>query len=198
MKNPISWSTASKSISLACLISASLTAFAQNSPRLMQDPVLGLRYQAGKIQLDALPGEVQSACPVVNAEWDRHLWVYASTRDGAKSYYVVGGYFVHRQQSASAPRFEADVRGGGFRGEECALRTTWAGARSFRVASGRACGAHARCLGRRLGRQIYTRIWRCSPAARGNAASACVARSTAHCLARRIQAIATSLPTQRG
>lgn len=89
----------------------------------MQDPVLGLRYQAGKIQLDALPAEVQSACPVVNAEWDRHLWVYAPTRDGAKSYYVVGGYFVHRQQSASAPRFEADVRGAVFevKNARCAL-----------------------------------------------------------------------------
>ena len=124
MKSPTSRSTARNRIALACVISASLTAFAADSPRLMQDPVLGLRYQTGKIQFDALPAEVQAACPaLVNERWDRRLWIYASTRDAAQSYYVVGGYFVHRQQVGRAPRFEVDVRGAVFQvaNGQCAL-----------------------------------------------------------------------------
>jgi hypothetical protein len=124
MNNPISWSTARNSIALACVILASATGLAENSPRLMQDPVLGLRYHTAKIHFDALPADVQAACPaLVNERWDRHLWVLASTRDAAKSYYVVGGYFVLRQQEATAPRVEPDVRGAVFEvaNGQCAL-----------------------------------------------------------------------------
>lgn len=90
----------------------------------MQDPVLGLRYHTGKIQFDALPAEVQAACPaLVNERWDRRLWVLASTRDAAISYYVVGGYFVLRQQEGTARRVEPDVRGAVFQVADgrCAL-----------------------------------------------------------------------------
>lgn len=115
MKIPILWSTVRNCIALACMVLTSASALAAGLPRLVQDPVLGLRYQLEKVQFDTLPADVLAACPaLVNERWDRRLWVYASARDAAKSYYLVGGYFFQRQQTGKKPRYEPDVSGAAF------------------------------------------------------------------------------------
>ncbi|MDP3671414.1 MAG: hypothetical protein Q8R69_17205 [Telluria sp.] len=114
----------SRAVAVALLAAASCAALAEDAPRTLQDPVLGLRYQIATVQFDALPGEVLSTCPVlVNEQWDRRLWVYASLRDSERTYYVVGGYYIRRFRSGDFRQFEPDPKGVVFQveGTQCTL-----------------------------------------------------------------------------
>lgn len=64
-------------------------------PRIVQEPVLGLRYDIAKTKFDILPADVLALCTTINAaNAADHLWVFAFAHDAARSYYVVGGYGV--------------------------------------------------------------------------------------------------------
>src|SRR5262245_45604015 len=64
-------------------------------PRILQEPVLGLRLEAANVKLDSLPEDVRALC-LQTADNERRkgrLWVFARAADAATTYYVVAGYF---------------------------------------------------------------------------------------------------------
>lgn len=87
---------------------------AEAPPPVMQEPVLGLRYDPATVKFDPLPDHVRIKCMEYanTAKWRSHLWIYALARDGARIYYVVGGYRERLHPAPSESRFELDKLGG--------------------------------------------------------------------------------------
>jgi hypothetical protein len=81
--------------------------------KVLQEPVLGLRYQATKANFDPLPPDVLSLCGAVltNENVTGHNWVYAKAHDAARTYYVIGGYFEDLHPEPGYPRYERDEAG---------------------------------------------------------------------------------------
>jgi hypothetical protein len=103
---------------------ASSVALAKDAPpRIVQEPVFGLRLASAGIRLDALPEDVRSKCSELadDDKWAGRLWVYARADDAGATYYVVGGYFERRNPAPGEARFELDERGGviSIDGAEC-------------------------------------------------------------------------------
>lgn len=94
-------------------------------PRIAQEPVLGLRYEAAKVKFDPLPEEVSSKCKeYANTDtWGSRLLVYALAYEGARTYYIVGGYRERLHPAPSEPRYELDDRGSvlSIEGSECTV-----------------------------------------------------------------------------
>jgi hypothetical protein len=92
-------------------------------PRILQEPVLGLRYVQAKAELEVLPENVRALCRELadDDRWKGHLWIYARVDASATTYYVVGGYFERRKPEAGESRYELDERGGviGINGTHC-------------------------------------------------------------------------------
>jgi hypothetical protein len=87
----------------------SCTALAKDiPPRVLQEPVLGLRYQASKVKFDPLPADVLAKCPTMadDENVQGRFWVYAFAQDAGRDFYVVGGYGVHRNpEPPGYPRY---------------------------------------------------------------------------------------------
>lgn len=98
---------------LALRLCAPATA-AEAPPPVMQEPVLGLRYDPATVKFDPLPDHVRIKCMEYanTAKWRSHLWIYALARDGARIHYVVGGYRERLHPAPSESRFELDKLGG--------------------------------------------------------------------------------------
>lgn len=71
-------------LSLAC--GAGLAA--DEAPRTLRVPALGLRYQAVAQRFEPVPASLLAACPLGASG---ALWMYADARDGDQHYYVIGG-----------------------------------------------------------------------------------------------------------
>lgn len=89
--------TATKRVAAAALIAlCSWPAVARAmSPRILQEPVLGLRLEAANSILETLPEGIRGTC-VQFADNDSRagrLWVFARTTDAETTYYVVAGYY---------------------------------------------------------------------------------------------------------
>lgn len=95
----------------------------EGAPRVLQEPVLGLRLPAAKLQLTPLPDEIRNKCAVLadNEKWKGRLWVYATTKDAAGTYYVVGGYYERPNPEPGQPRYQLDTAGAVFQisGQTC-------------------------------------------------------------------------------
>lgn len=106
----------SASLSLACY-----AALANDvPPRILQEPVFGLRFEIAKVRLDEIGDEVLALCPALSNEHEKmRLWKYAVAHDAARTYYVVGGYYIR----PDAPRYALDTLGAVFyvEGTECKL-----------------------------------------------------------------------------
>ncbi|MES2297444.1 MAG: hypothetical protein V4582_10395 [Pseudomonadota bacterium] len=98
---------------VATLVALSATGSYAEEPglRIMQEPVFGLRYEVAKVKFDQLPSAVIASCPIyVDQYKDAQVWMYAVTRDAARTYYVIGAAFGH----ASTPgdlNYSIDTRG---------------------------------------------------------------------------------------
>lgn len=87
--------------------SCSVAAAKDMAPQILQEPVLGLRYEIAKTRLDALSPEVIAHCPTMDNENVRgRYWVFAFARDAARAYYVIGGYGIRSSpRPPDYPRF---------------------------------------------------------------------------------------------
>lgn len=94
-RNPTMPSIATKRAIVAALFTlASSVAMAGNKPpRYVNEPVLGLRLDAG-VKLDPLPDEVRAKCSRIadDDESSVHLWIFAEASDAGAVYYVASGY----------------------------------------------------------------------------------------------------------
>jgi hypothetical protein len=72
---------------------------ARPSPRILSEPVLGLRYEAARVAFDPLPGQVLANCAQLDDNEDRtSVWfIYAQAQDASgRTYYATGGYDIPR------------------------------------------------------------------------------------------------------
>jgi len=88
---------------------------AQPMPRLLQDPVLGLRYEPASIQFAPVPQQLLNDCPVLTdgGHHRRAFFIFASASDtSGRLYYLLNGYEVrHRLGDARFPRYVVDEYG---------------------------------------------------------------------------------------
>jgi hypothetical protein len=113
-------------IASACLMVACGTVSASDAPpKILHEPVLGLRYHTDKVKFDVLPPNVFEMCPdLVTDRVSRRAWIYASAKESARTYYVVGGYFVRQfPHPPDYPKYELDELGAVVRldGPNCTL-----------------------------------------------------------------------------
>lgn len=108
-------STVTKRAIIASLFAiASAVATAGNKPpRYLNEPVLGLRLDAGA-KLDPLPKQVQAVCKRIadDEESSVHLWIFAQAADAGATYYVASGYLKMRHPPPGKPLYEPIERGG--------------------------------------------------------------------------------------
>lgn len=96
------------SIALSRIICAALVAFtscsvlaAESGPRILTEPVLGLRYEAARVKFDPLPAHALEHCETMrDNEYGRGIWfIYAQAVDSlGRTYYVSGGYEIRTDE----------------------------------------------------------------------------------------------------
>ena len=109
-------STATKHIVAgAALLLASCAGIAREAPpRILQEPVLGLRFEQAKAKLDPLPEDARAKCRELadDERWKGHLWIFARADAPTSTYYVIGGYFERRRPASGESKYDLDERGG--------------------------------------------------------------------------------------
>ncbi|MYM39091.1 hypothetical protein [Duganella qianjiadongensis] len=91
-------STAIRKIAAAVLFGISATALAATGgdkpPRFLTVPVLGLRLPIDRINLDPFPEDLRVRCSQLEDEFvTSRVWIFGLAQGGAKTYYVLTGYF---------------------------------------------------------------------------------------------------------
>ena len=70
------------------------------SPRILSEPVLGLRYEAARVKFDPLPSQVLANCEDLNdnEDWKSVWFIYAQAQDSSgRTYYATGGYDISKK-----------------------------------------------------------------------------------------------------
>lgn len=96
---------------LACTSFGALSAVP--SPRIVIEPVLGLRYEAARVKFDPLPHQTVANCEymVDDVGWNSVWFIYARAQGSSgKIYHVVGGYDISRNSTGN-PRFFTSASG---------------------------------------------------------------------------------------
>lgn len=87
----------------------------ESAPRVLQEPLLGIRYEQSQAQFEPVRPELLSLCPTLaDRESIKSNWfIYAKAEDWARSvFYIVGGYSVRtRPRLPDLPKFELDTPG---------------------------------------------------------------------------------------
>jgi len=114
-------------IAVALLLITARPFFAQAQPRLLQDPLIGLRYEPAKIHFEPVPPRVVSKCEALSGnEHIRGVWfVFGLAGDASgRTFYLVNGYEIRsRPEPPDFPKYSA----GGYglllvvSGRECQL-----------------------------------------------------------------------------
>jgi hypothetical protein len=109
---------------LAALVAwANVSVAADAPPRILQEPVFGLRMEAANPRIEALPDDLRNKCfELADSEFlTSRQWIYAAAVDSRTSYYVVAGYFKRRKAEANQAQYRLDTFGGVYRieGSEC-------------------------------------------------------------------------------
>lgn len=95
-------------IAAAALVLAGASAHAAlPSPKVLIEPVLGLRYEAAQVKFEPLPSQVIANCENMDGsdEWQSVWFIYAKAQDASgRTYYAVEGYDIARR-SAGKPGF---------------------------------------------------------------------------------------------
>jgi len=107
------FSTALNRIALgAILAAASYNGLsAEYKPRVLQEPVLGLRYEPAKVKFDPVPLQVQASCESLrDNENGRGVWfVYAQASDASgRTFYVIGGYEIRYDETDRRKKYPTD------------------------------------------------------------------------------------------
>jgi hypothetical protein len=110
------WSTVLKLVfAWVCLALSPVSWGKEGPPRILREPLLGLRYDSSVVRFPSLPTEVRALCPTLrDTENIRGKWyIYGSTTTGAgESYYIAGGYSVRSHpRPPDLPEFELDDNG---------------------------------------------------------------------------------------
>ena len=90
-------------------------------PRILREPVLGLRYELARVKFDPMPASVLANCKILADRLSRAVWyVHGQARDASgRTFYVTGGYQKmldgrpkYRRFSTEEPgmMFHTDVR----------------------------------------------------------------------------------------
>jgi hypothetical protein len=78
---------------------------------LSRDPLFGLPYTAASIHFEPAPADLAQTChDLVNARWDRRLWIFAKAAQGDDVYLVVGGFYVARKAGTVAGKSSAVMK----------------------------------------------------------------------------------------
>jgi hypothetical protein len=82
-----------------------------NSPRILKEPILGLRYDRSKTQFETLPRS--EACKCESNENLTSVWfIYGKFKvNSGRTYYVTGGYDVWNQPEPGQEKYDADDYG---------------------------------------------------------------------------------------
>jgi hypothetical protein len=108
-------STATKSAIVAALftLTSAATSAADKPPRYLNEPVLGLRLDAGA-KLDPLPEDVRALCVQIadNEYSTARMWIFAKASDAGAAYYLVAGYSKLRHPAPGERLYEPTARGG--------------------------------------------------------------------------------------
>lgn len=83
-------------------------------PRILREPVFGLRYESAKIKFERLPSSAIANCPTLaDDENSRAVWyVFGQASDSAsKTYYVIGGYEIRAGVPYPHQRYETEGLG---------------------------------------------------------------------------------------
>jgi hypothetical protein len=117
--------TARQFVVAVAILACSAVSAATQPPKVLREPVLGLRYDVENVKFDALPQVVSAACPdLVTDRVGRRAWIFASAKQSSSSYYVIGGYFERRfPRPPNYPKYELDELGAVLRieGSHCTL-----------------------------------------------------------------------------
>lgn len=93
------------SIAVKHLVTAALVAFTSNAlaagpaPLILNEPVLGLRYQIARMAFDPLPAHALANCETMkDNEYSNGVWfIHAQVTDSSgRTYYVSGGYEIRK------------------------------------------------------------------------------------------------------
>ena len=111
---------------LATACAAAGARAAEDAPRSLRVPVVGMVYEVAAARFDPLPATVLRACPTLadNGSMRSVLWIYAAAPAEGRTYYVVGGYGVRaRPRPPDFPRYEPLDEGTVFAtdGEACTI-----------------------------------------------------------------------------
>lgn len=103
---------------------SSAIAGSQQEPRIIQEPILGLRYEPAKVKFHRLPPEEFAKCGELvgdDEKWSSHFWIFALAQEAGRTHYVVGGYYSRRYPVAGEPSIELDEPGIAFsiEGKQC-------------------------------------------------------------------------------
>jgi hypothetical protein len=83
-------------------------------PRILQEPLLGLRYEPAKVKFEPLlPDEFVKCGKLVgdDEKWRSHFWIFAAAHDAGRTYYIVGGYYERRYPEQGEHLYELDEPG---------------------------------------------------------------------------------------
>ncbi|TFW28276.1 hypothetical protein [Massilia horti] len=84
---------------------------AEYKPRVLREPVLGLRYESAKVKFESVPLKVQASCESLrDNENGRGVWyVYAQASDASgRSFYVIGGYEIRYNETGRRNKYSTD------------------------------------------------------------------------------------------
>lgn len=83
-------------------------------PRVLQEPVFGLRVQSSNPALEMLSEEARSKCFELadNEDLTGRMWIFARVDEAGATYYVVGGYFERLHPDKGEARYRLDTVGG--------------------------------------------------------------------------------------
>ena len=82
---------------ITCISSTVLAA--EPGPRILNEPVLGLRYETARVKFDSLPTHALANCETMKDNEHRNgVWfIYAQAIDSSgRTYYVSGGYDIRK------------------------------------------------------------------------------------------------------
>lgn len=109
--------TAAKHCALALLLLAGghVVAAPWGAPKIVQEPVFGIKYDIEQAHFDLFPRALLARCSEYSdtTNWTvDQMWVYATARAGEATYYVIGGTLKRRNPQAFQSRYELDPLGG--------------------------------------------------------------------------------------
>lgn len=111
-------------LAIAFVVLTSSSAYGEQPPRILTEPLLGLKYDHTKTKFEPLSDRLASGCQVLNdSEKSYGVWfVFARASDASgRTYYLLHGYEVDTDPLPGNPRYMTEGFGIilGVEGEKC-------------------------------------------------------------------------------